>query len=49
MALIPALGRQRQTDSEFKTSRIYTVSFKASRAMQRNPASNKNKNKKQNK
>ena len=55
--LIPALGRQRQADSEFKTSLVYRVSSRTPRAIQRNPVSKnqtttttkQNKTKKQNK
>ena len=38
MALIPALGRQRQTD-EFEAGLVYKVSCRAARATQRNPVS----------
>ena len=45
--LIPALGRQRQTDlCEFEASLVYTVSSRTARATQRNSVS-KNKNDKQ--
>ena len=38
MPLIPALWRQRQVDlCEFKDSLVYRVSFRTSRATQRNP------------
>jgi hypothetical protein len=45
MPLIPALGRQRQTDwiSEFKASLVYRVSSRTARATQRNPVSKKKK------
>jgi hypothetical protein len=35
--LIPALGRQRQADSEFEASLVYRVSSKTARATQKNP------------
>jgi hypothetical protein len=41
MPLIPALGRQRQADSEFEASLVYRVSSRAARATQRNPVSRK--------
>ena len=49
--LIPALGRQRQADSEFEASLVYRVSSRTARIIQRNPVlKNKNKNEtKQNK
>ena len=43
MPLIPALGRQRQVNFEFKASLVYRVSFRKARATQRNPVS-KNQN-----
>jgi hypothetical protein len=51
MPLIPALGRQRQGDLEFKASLVYKVSSGTAKATTRNPVSkkkkkNKNKNKK---
>jgi hypothetical protein len=45
--LIPALGRQRQADSEFEASLVYKVSSRTVRAIQRNPVS-KTKTKKRN-
>jgi hypothetical protein len=46
--LIPALGRQRQADSEFEASLVYRVSSRTARATQRNPVSkNQNNNNKQ--
>jgi hypothetical protein len=49
-SLIPALGRQRQADSEFQASLVYRVSSRTARATQRSPVSKKTKNKtKQNK
>ena len=49
--LIPALGRKRQVDlCEFETSLVYRASSRtAGTVTQRNPVSNKNKNKKQKK
>jgi hypothetical protein len=48
--LIPALGRQRQEDSEFEASLVYRVSSRTARATQRNPVSkNKTKQNKQTK
>ena len=35
--LIPALGRQRQADSEFEINLVYRVSSRTTRAIQRNP------------
>ena len=49
MPLIPALGRQRQTDFEFETSLVYRVSSRTARDIQRNPVSKKQKKKKKNK
>jgi hypothetical protein len=51
MPLIPALGRQRQTDwiSEFKASLVYRVSSRTARATQRNPVSKIQNKTKQNK
>jgi hypothetical protein len=49
MPLIPALGRQRQTDSEFEASLVYKVSSRTARAIQRNPVSKKQTNKQTNK
>jgi hypothetical protein len=43
--VIPALGRQRKADSEFKASLVYKVSSRTGRATQRHPVS-KNKTKK---
>jgi hypothetical protein len=43
--LIPALGRQRQTISEFEASPVYKVSARTARATQRNPVSIKKKTK----
>jgi hypothetical protein len=48
MPLIPALGRKRQADAEFKASLVYKVSSRTARAIQRNPVS-KNQNKQTNK
>jgi hypothetical protein len=42
--LIPALGRQRQT--ELEASLVYRVSSRTARATQRNPVSGKKKKKK---
>jgi hypothetical protein len=39
MALIPALGRQRQAISELEASLVYKVSFRTARAIKRNPVS----------
>jgi hypothetical protein len=33
MSLIPALGRQRQADSEFEASLVYKVSSRTARAI----------------
>jgi hypothetical protein len=41
MHLIPALGRQRQVDLEFKVCLVYRVSSRTARATQRNPVSTK--------
>jgi hypothetical protein len=41
--LIPALGRQRQADSEFEASLVYKVSSRTARAIKRNPVSKKKK------
>jgi hypothetical protein len=49
MPLIPALGRQRQTDFEFETSLVYRVSSRTARDIQRNPVSKKQKKKKKRK
>jgi hypothetical protein len=46
MPLIPALGRQRQADSEFEASLVYRVSSRKARAIQRNPVSKNQKKKK---
>jgi hypothetical protein len=46
MALIPALGRQRKADFEFKASLVYRVIFRTARATQRNPVSKKPKGEK---
>jgi hypothetical protein len=35
--LIPALGRQRQADSEFKASLVYRLSSRIAKDIQRNP------------
>jgi hypothetical protein len=43
--LIPALGRQRQVDSEFEVSLVYRVSSGTARAIQRNPVLKKQKEK----
>jgi hypothetical protein len=48
MPLIPALGRQRQTDSEFEASLVYRVSSRTARATQRNPVPKKQNKTKQN-
>ena len=45
MPLIPALGRQKQVNSEFKASLVYRVSCRVARAIQRNPVSKKQPNK----
>jgi hypothetical protein len=45
MPLIPALGRQKQANSEFKASLVYRVSSRTARATQRNPVSEKKKKK----
>jgi hypothetical protein len=45
MPLIPALGRQRQADSEFEASLVYRVSSRKARAIQRNPVSKNQKKK----
>jgi hypothetical protein len=45
MPLIPALGRQRQADSEFEASLVYRVSSRTARTTQRN-LSQKTKQKK---
>jgi hypothetical protein len=45
MPLIPALGRQRQMDSEFQASLVYRVSSRTARAIQRNPVSKNQKTK----
>jgi hypothetical protein len=39
---IPALGRQRQADSEFQASLVYKESSRTVRALQRNPVSKTN-------
>jgi hypothetical protein len=39
MPLIPVLGRQRQTDSEFEASLVYRVSSRTARTAQRNSVS----------
>ena len=44
--LIPALGRQRQVNSEFKASLVYKVSSRTARATQRNSVSKNQKKKK---
>jgi hypothetical protein len=52
MPLIPAIGRQRQTDfwiSEFEVSLVYRVSSRTARATQRNPVSKNKTNKQQTK
>jgi hypothetical protein len=41
--LIPALGRQRQADSEFEARLVYRVSFRTAKATQKNPVSKKQK------
>ena len=41
MPLIPALGKQRQTDLQSKASLVYRVSSRIARATQRNPGSEK--------
>jgi hypothetical protein len=41
----PALGRQRQVFSEFEASLVYRVSSRTARATQKNPVSNKTKQK----
>ena len=43
MSVIPALGRQRQADSEFEASLVYRVSSRSARATQRNPVLKKQK------
>jgi hypothetical protein len=43
--LIPALGRQRQ-EAEFEASLVYRVSSRTARDAQRNPVSEKNKERK---
>ena len=43
--LIPALGRQRQVDSEFEASLVYKVSSRTAKAIQRNPVSKNQKKK----
>jgi hypothetical protein len=47
--LIPALGRQRRSISEFEASLVYRVSSRTARAIQRNPVSKKQNKTKQNK
>jgi hypothetical protein len=37
LPLIPALGRQRQADSEFEASLVYKVSSRTATAIQRIP------------
>jgi hypothetical protein len=55
MPLIPAFGRQRQADSEFKASLVYRVSSRTARDTQRNlvskpqPSKKKEKEKKRKK
>jgi hypothetical protein len=49
MPLIPALGKKRQVDSEFEASLVYKVSSRTTRAMQRNPVSKNQKEKKKRK
>jgi hypothetical protein len=44
MPLIPALGRQRQADSEFEASLFYKVSSRTARIIQRNPVSKTKQN-----
>ena len=39
--LIPALGRQRQVDLEFKASLVYRMSSGTAKATERNPVSNR--------
>jgi hypothetical protein len=43
MPLIPALGRQRQVDSEFEASLVYRVSSRTASVIQRNPVLKKKK------
>ena len=43
--LIPALGRQRQADSEFEASLVYRVSSRTAKAIQRNSVSETKQNK----
>jgi hypothetical protein len=45
MPLIPALGRQRQANSEFKGGLVYKVSSRTARAIQRNSVSKTQTNK----
>ena len=48
MPIIPALGRQRQADLyDFKASLVYRASSRTARDTQRNPVSNKTKQKKE--
>jgi hypothetical protein len=47
MPLIPALGRQRQADFEFKASLVDKVSSRTARAIQKNPVSKVNQPTKQ--
>jgi hypothetical protein len=44
--LIPAFGRQRLRISEFEASLVYNVSSRTARAIQRNPVSKNQKEKK---
>jgi hypothetical protein len=41
--ILPALGRKRQVDSEFKASLVYPLSSRTSRATQRNSVLKKTK------
>jgi hypothetical protein len=47
--LIPALGRQRRSISEFEASLVYRVSSRTARAIQRNPVSKNQPTKQTNK
>jgi hypothetical protein len=44
MPLIPALGRQKQGDGEFKASLVYRENSRTAKTTQRNPVLEKNVN-----